>query len=615
VLRSLAARWKNNRAELLARADQIAESIQSNFAAREGLGASFEPDGLLKLAVGALARRYDPLYGGFSSRRKFPSPHQLELLLTAHQRGVSPRALEMLTKTLDEMAFGGINDQLAGGFHRYSTEPTWSLPHFEKMLYDNAQLLPLYARAYRVTGNALYRRTAENIARYLVREMTHPEGGLYSAQDAEVDAEEGASYVWTEDQVRETLGGDEAEELLSVYQLVPVEPHATPSPGALRLRLPLAPALTRLKLAGPVDLMDHFADSREKLLARRARRPQPMRDEKILAGWNGLAIRGLVDAGVDLERPDYIDAAARCAHFVLTRLLSPDGTLHRSYIAGRARENAIVNDYAFLADGLVALYSATGSRRWLTSARELADRMLADYEGPAGAGFYLSAGDGDLFVRPRVLADNVIPSGNSVALRLLLDLAVLTGAPEYRAAAERTQTALGLLIKRSPSRVGTAVRALAKGPQLPAPPLERKVSAEPPRRATPLSELPTGRDFVRSSVEPIPGQESHRRVLLEISKGWHVNANPASLGFLIPTGVELTRDGSGGLKLAEVVYPKSTNFSPRFSLEPLAVYEGDVSIHVELPRNLPESARLELTFQACDAATCLPPETVPLAIP
>ncbi len=615
VLKSLASRWASEREQMVARAERVAASIQNNFGGASTQSSDIEPDRLLERAVDALARSYDSQHGGFSSGTKFPSPHQLELLLAAHQRGLDPRALEMLTKTLDEMALGGIHDQLAGGFHRYSTEPTWSVPHFEKMLYDNAQLLPLYARAHRVTGRGLYRRTAEDIARYLADEMTHPQGGLYSAQDAQVDGEEGASYVWTDAEIREVLGPDLTSQLLSVYQLVPVERHASSGPGALRFRLPVEAARKRLKLADTVALIDYFAPARRQLLAQRARREQPLRDDKILASWNGLAIRGLADAGVELRRPQYVDAAARAAHFVLKRLQDEEGRLRRSYIAGQTRESATLNDYAFLADGLIALYAATGDDHWLRQAKRLADRMLADFEGPLGMGFFLSAEAGDLFVRPRVLTDGVIPSGNTMALKVLLDLSALTGDDRYLQAAERTRSALGPMFERAPQAVGTAIRALAVGPQLPAPPLARKTGTAEARPAPPLGRLPTGRDFVRPSVESVAGAPSRRRVLLEISEGWHVNANPASLDFLIPTRVELAQREAGAPRLSSVHYPTGSVFSPRFSLEPLAVYEGKVAIDVELPTKQSKDAQLELTFQVCDETTCLPPETVSLPIP
>ncbi len=611
VLNQLSSRWKTEREQVIARAERVAGAIRSGFSAADPVRASFDPRRLLARGVDALAGRFDPEHGGFGSRTKFPSPPQLELLLAAHERKVPGRALEMLRKTLDEMACGGIYDHLAGGFHRYSTESTWSVPHFEKMLYDNGQLLGLYARAHRATGDPLYRSVAEGIANYLAAEMTSPMGGLYAAQDAEVDGEEGASYVWTAAQIQEVLGEKPTGELLSVYQLVPVHRGGT-GPGALRLRLPLETALARTGDADAVALVQRFAGSRAKLLVTRSQRQQPLRDDKVLAAWNGLAIRGLVDAGVELGHPKYVERAARAANFVLARLLDDGGGLHRSYIAGSVREDAVLDDYAFLADGLVALHAATGDRRWLTSARLLADRMIADFEGPPGTGFYMSSrtARGDLFVRPRVLRDNVTPSGNTVALRVLRDLAMFTGQPRYGDAADRTQTALGSLFERAPAAVGTAVRALALGPQLPAPPLAQEDFAGKPS-ALSLDRIPTGRDFVSGALTRSAASPSEVLVRLKISQGWHVNANPASLDFLIPTRVEPARPGSR----IDVVYPDGSRYHPRFSREPLSVYEGEVEIQVRSSAPLPTGEKLALTFQACDDSSCLPPETVELAVP
>ena len=612
ILNRLSSRWNTERDQVLARAERVAAAIQAGFGRTDPVGASFDPMQLLARGVDGLAGRFDEEHGGFGSRTKFPSPHQLELLLAAHQRKLPGRALEMLRKTLDEMATGGIYDHLAGGFHRYSTERTWSVPHFEKMLYDNAQLLGLYARAHKATGDPLYRRVAEGIADYLAAEMTSPMGGLYSAQDAEVDSEEGASYVWTAAQIQTVLGAKSADALLSVYQLVPIH-RGGAGPGALRVRLPVATALARTGDTDAVALLQRFSESRAKLLATRNQRPQPLRDEKVLAAWNGLAIRGLVDAGVELGHPEYVERAGRAAHFVLARLLDDRGRLHRSYIAGHMREAGVLDDYAFLADGLIALHAATGDGSWLTSARLLADRMLADFEGPPGTGFYLSAQSADhdnLFVRPRVLRDNVTPSGNTVALRVLRDLAMLTGEARYRDAADRTQTALGSLFERAPSGVGTAVRALASGPQLPAPPFDKQAAVDKPP-APPVARIPTGRDFVSGSVTRSAASPSEVLVRLEISAGWHVNANPASLEFLIPTRVEPTRPATQ----IQAVYPKGSRYHPRFSREPLSVYEGNLEIRVRSDAPLPAAEKLALTFQACDDSSCLPPETVELAVP
>ena len=603
IVAGLAKRWKEQRAEVVARAEQVAAAIAAGFESRQTGAASFDPKELLARSVESLARQFDEEHGGFGERTKFPSPPQLELLLAAHQRRVPGRAAEMLRKTLDEMAYGGIHDHLAGGFHRYSTEPTWSIPHFEKMLYDNAQLVGLYARAHRVFGDPLYRQVAEGIAAYLASEMTHPLGGLHSAQDAEVAGEEGGSYLWTEQQVVGVVGAEDARELLASYRIVPVD-RGGAGPGALRLRTPIEKSLVRTGAKDAAALVDRFASHRAKLLARRSQREQPLRDDKVLAAWNGLAIRGLVDAGVELGHPEYVDQAARAANFVLSRLQDRDGRLRRSYIAGQAREYAVLDDYVFLADGLVALHSASGDPRWLPHARRLADHMIAEHEGPPGTGFYLqsSARDpGDLFVRPRILTDNVMPAGNTVALRVLRDLAMYTGDARYREAADRTQLALGDLFERAPAAVGTAVRSLASGPQLPAPPRKRAATGtSPPRLA--LDRIPTGRDFVSGRLER---RGSIAVVVLEIAEGWHVNANPASLDFLIPTKVQAADGGA-----VDVRYPKGSPYHPRFSREPLSVYEGAVQIPVET-----KARKLSLTFQACDDSSCLPPETVELSAP
>ena len=263
--------------------------------------------------------------------------------------------------------------------------------------------------------------------------------------------------------------------------------------------------------------------------------------------------------------------------------------------------------------GLLALHAATGQKHWLTSARLLADRMLADFEGPPGMGFYMSAqptGRNDLFVRPRVLRDNVTPSGNTVALRVLRDLAMYTGKSRYRQAADRTQQALGSLFERAPAAVGTAVRALAMGPQMPAPPAPPGQAAPKPA-AQPLDRIPTGRDFVSGRLARSAAKPGEVLLRLKIAEGWHVNANPASLEFLIPTRVAAVRvDTRIGVE-----YPAGSRYHPRFSPEPLSVYADEVEIEVRSDTPLPAGEKLALTFQACDESTCLPPETLELAVP
>jgi len=333
----------------------------------------------------------------------------------------------------------------------------------------------------------------------------------------------------------------------------------------------------------------------------------------VLAAWNGLAIRGLADAARLLQRPDYLRRAERAAHFVLSRHRGPDGRLHRSFVAGQRRERAVLDDYAFLADGMLALYSSTAEPDWLDQARALADTMLESYEGPEGTGFYLTTEAPDLIVRPRSLRDGVLPSGNGVALGVLRELASRTGDRRYARAAERTLFALGGAMTSTPSALGTALVAISRTySKAPIPLVREEAGALAATRSGKLPALPTGRDYVRIALRTSNAANERVAIQLQIDEGWHVNANPTSLPFLIPTSVELLKAGPG--QRIQVEYPPGTLFHPRFSLEKIATYQGEVKLPVKLPDDLPGAATLAVTFQACNASSCLPPETVNLEL-
>jgi len=608
LLRGLHEAWTSEREKVLGAAEQATQRIRRM--ADFGGGSRTVPpptDDVMRTAVEQLRGDFDAEHGGFGRRTKFPRPPALDLLLTRLEQERTPEVEEMLVRTLDAMALGGIYDHLADGFHRYSTEPTWSVPHFEKMLYDNAQLVSVYARAYALTGRPLYRRVVERTIAYLDREMSHPEGGFYSAQDAEVDGEEGASYVWMRDEIDRVLGREQAEAFLAVYRLAPMPEH--PELGVLRVRLPLP------KETDSASLLARFDVARAALLAEREKRRQPLRDEKVLAAWNGLAIRGLVDAAAALERPEYLRRAERAAHFVLARLLTEEGTLRRSYIAGQPREDGVLDDYAFLADGLLALHEATGDARWLPPARGLADVMLARFEDGAGGGFFLTPEESTLLVRPKPFEDNAEPSGNGVALRVLRTLGAKLASERYARAAAGIESSAGALLARAPYALPTTVAALVDTPA-PKPTARALASAEP--EASSSSEpsesfrLPRSEDHVRVRLVRIP-EPSRLVVQLEIDEGWHVNANPASYPFLVATAVEGI-DGTGAVAAR---YPKGASFRPAFVDEPIQVYEGRLAIPISLSDGAgggAESPRLAVHFQACDDHQCLPPHRAVLAL-
>ncbi|MHB0981196.1 MAG: thioredoxin domain-containing protein [Thermoleophilia bacterium] len=346
----------------------------------------------------ALRSGFDAVNGGWGEAPKFPQPMALEFLLRRCSRHGDGHARILVERSLDLMAAGGIYDQLGGGFHRYSVDAGWLVPHFEKMLYDNAQLARVYTHAWQVLGHERYRRVAEETLDYVLREMTHPEGGFFSTQDADSEGEEGKFFVWTPEEIEAVLGADEAALFMEAFG---VEPGGNFEGASI---------LSQVRTAAELALEDGGAESvvggrlaaaRSRLLAAREERVHPARDEKILAAWNGLMIAAFADAAVAFGRADYQVAAERAARFVLEKLRGPDGRLLRSWRDGRARHNGYLEDHAHMIEGLLALYQADFDARWFVAARDLADVMLAAFAAPE-SGFYDTRHDHeDLFVRLR----------------------------------------------------------------------------------------------------------------------------------------------------------------------------------------------------------------------
>ncbi|NTU84304.1 MAG: thioredoxin domain-containing protein [Chloroflexales bacterium] len=457
VLRSVAEAYHTRRDDVAQSGRELLEHMGRIATAGGDGSAAPSLATTLDGAVAALAKQHDPHEGGFGGAPKFPQPMTLEFLLRAHLRGDS-RALPMLELTLRKMAHGGMYDQIGGGFHRYSVDAHWLVPHFEKMLYDNGQLARLYVETYQLTGDPLYRQIAEETLGYLLREMAHPEGAFYSTQDADSlpypgapHAEEGAFYVWTPDEVREHMGEDAA----LFCQLYDVSRQGN-FEGKSILNLPREPAeVARVTGVPPERLAQAAARGRERLYAARARRPWPFRDEKIITAWNAMALRAFAAAGMALGDPRYIETARRCARFLLGTLRHPDGRLLRSWKDGRQGPLGFLEDYALLIDGLVALYAADGDALWLREALALADAMLDLFWDDRIAGFYDTARDQEALVtRPRDVGDNATPSGHSSAAEALLRLAALSGRELYRERAEAVLAGVAPMLARFPAGFG-----------------------------------------------------------------------------------------------------------------------------------------------------------------
>ena len=441
LLAALGDAWRTRRAEVVQSGRELAESLGQTDRLRRA--ATLLGDEQLFAAFQGISSQFDEEWGGLGGAPKFPQPMIWEFVLRFFKRTGNPYAQRMVHTTLIRMARGGMYDQLGGGFARYSVDPHWMIPHFEKMLYDNAQLASLYLHAWLAFGDPECRRVCEETLDYVLRDMTDPAGGFYSAEDADSEGHEGKFYVWTPEEIRAVLGPD-ADRALAYWGVD---------------RGPNFEGKSNLFVAGEPD-PESVAPLRKRLLEARAKRVRPGRDDKVLAAWNGLACRVLAEAGRALGRADYVAAAVRNAEFLLGAMRR-DGRLQRTWKAGQARLKGYLEDYAMVAAALIDVYEATFERRWLDAARELADDMVRLFWDGELDGFYDTGHDHErLIVRPRNLFDNAVPCGTSVAIETLLRLAVLTGEAGYETRALTALRPIADLLGRHPAAFGRFLCAL-----------------------------------------------------------------------------------------------------------------------------------------------------------
>ncbi|HEV3144722.1 MAG TPA: thioredoxin domain-containing protein [Gemmataceae bacterium] len=457
VLQKVVEAWQTRRADVLHSGKQISEVIRAREQAEPQPG-ELKPE-LLENALNLFRRVCDPVHGGVGHAPKFPRPIDLRLLLRIHKRFGHADALELAKLTLDKMARGGIYDQLGGGFHRYSTDERWLVPHFEKMLYDNALLVPAYFEAFQITGDPFYRQIVIETLDYVLREMTSKEGAFYSTQDADSEGVEGKFYVWSEAEVESVLGKDLAEAFNYVYDVSPGgnwEGH-----NILNCPKTLAQSAKLLKTT-PEELSAKLQPARQKLYEVRSKRVWPGRDEKILTGWNALMIAAFAQAGAVLEEPRFTQVAERAADFILNNLRASNGHLLRTCGIGQpGKIDAYLEDYAYLVDALVTLYEATFEPRWFHEAIRLAELMIDQFYDEAHAGFFFTSPDHqDVLFRTKDVHDSSIPAANSVALLSLLRLAALTGRADFRQKAEATMVAGQGLMAENPLATSQMLLAL-----------------------------------------------------------------------------------------------------------------------------------------------------------
>jgi uncharacterized protein YyaL (SSP411 family) len=455
VLISLADAFRERPEEIQETAIAILDGLKQSTATIES-NETLSLD-LLETAYRGIIKNYDSTNGGFGGAPKFPPAMSLEFLLHTYYRTGEPQALAIVTQTCRKMAEGGIYDHLGGGFHRYSTDARWLVPHFEKMLYDNALLSRVYLHYYQMTGDTFARAVAEGTLDYVVREMTDPLGGFYSTQDADSEGVEGKFFVWSLGEIRKLLGEREAGLVAAYYNVT--ESGNFEGENILNVTRDLA-EVARAENVTPEQLTETLKAERRILFEAREKRVKPARDEKVLTAWNGLMLASFAEAGAILNRADYTQVAKRSARFVLDNLRK-DGLLLRTYKDGQAKLNAYLEDYAFYIDGLLTLFETTGELEWFQEACALAATMIDEFwDAEEGGFFFTGKSHEDLIVRAKDFVDNATPSGNSVAAEVLLRIGMLTDNSDYQRRAATVLRLTASMVRRYASGFGRMLCAL-----------------------------------------------------------------------------------------------------------------------------------------------------------
>lgn len=448
--------WEKQRQDVLKSADSITAAIQKATDLTQDKEVSQLTLSTMKTGYNQLLGRFDEINGGFGTAPKFPTAHNLFFLLRYWKRTGDAEPLLMVEKTLDAMRKGGIYDHVGFGFHRYSTDQKWFLPHFEKMLYDQALLTQAYTEAYQATGKMEYEDTTRQIITYVMRDMTSPEGGFYSAEDADSEGMEGKFYVWTEEEIRRVLGKDEAELLIKTYNIEKSGNFSKEASGEktglnmLYLKKPF-PELAASFGMSAGDFESRIDDARKKLFEFREKRVHPHKDDKILTDWNGLMIAALSRGASAFNEPLYNDAARRAADFILDKMRDSKGRLLHRYRDGEVGIRGNIDDYSFFICGLLDLYESTFDVRYLKTAIDLQSQMTELFWDNKNGGFYFTANDAEvLIVRNKEIYDGAIPSGNSVALMNLLKLSRITGDVSYEEMAAKIIRAFSPAVEQAP---------------------------------------------------------------------------------------------------------------------------------------------------------------------
>lgn len=589
--------WHKQTSDILEQADEISQQVTGAMASKKSLNEI--GTNVIELTAQTIMNHYDNVHGGFGQAPKFPNEPYLYFLLDYASLSGNKNILDAVTNTLHIQSCGGIYDQIAGGFHRYATDHNWLIPHFEKMLYNQANLSFVLMQAYMLSGASDFKRVACETLDYVLREMTNENGGFYSATDADSEGEEGLFFIWDKKEIESLLEKTDAAEFIKLYQIR--DGGNFEGKNILNLKQPLETYAEENNIDYD-ELVERFSTNKQKLWQAREKRIPPLRDDKIITSWNAMMIKSFAYIGQQLNERRYIETAINATNSILDINNTKDGNLSRSSLDGQASIPALQEDYAYLSEALLQIYDATLDRQWLDQASKLADAMIELFWDEENGGFFMSRQDKNNLLPsiPKEINDNATSSGNSVALKTLLRLARRTGTQRYQAYAQQLILAYSDDITQRPyicSYMMCGLLEMFAGEQT-----SQKWCAE-------------GNIHIAASYE-MEENKIQLKLVTNINDGWHLNQIQDKDNNAGPITIETDNDWS----LSNITYPEPINKILGFQEQAVNVYEDKVLVALELPINkdliFPDNIlRIKLTLQACDNQKCLAPEKLSLIIP
>jgi uncharacterized protein YyaL (SSP411 family) len=600
LVRQVAQIWHERESDVIAQARRIAEAIAENNRI-SGEAKAFDLK-QAERALEAIGQIYDEIQGGFGQAPKFPQEPWLFLLLERAERDGNETALEMLENTLDQMARGGIYDQVGGGFHRYSTDYEWLVPHFEKMLYNQAHLSRIYLGAWRLTGKEKYRRVVTQTLDYVLREMTSPEGAFYSATDADSEGEEGLFFTWTLKEIRQALPPEHADLTKSLYSISRIGNFEGRNILHLEQSLETYADDHKMDLQSLRDQLDQV---NAQLLKVRDQRMPPLRDDKIVTAWNGMMVTAFAKAADLLDSQTYRQAAERAGQFLWQNNRIKSGYLWRVHLDGRSSIAATQEDYAYLAEAYLALYDLNAEPVWLERAQELADALIERFHDSEDGGFFLNEADASITKMGRPKddgSDNAIPSGTSVAMHVLQKLSRRSGQLAYQQQADTLISRFTATIEEQPHNFTYMLTAITN----------HKIG-----ELNDQAYAAQGAVRLKGELKPHSDKAIRLSVELQIPKDWHINSDQPGHADLIGTKLQLEAEESGW-KMGPVNYPEGSRQKLSFQEAPIALYSGETTLEAlvtpgsEPPKG--NTLEVSLRLQACNDQVCLPPETPALRL-